>query len=113
MQLATAVFIVTLTVGCNSDTDTANSRKGATTKTPMLLDTPRSFVKNYGSVDTSRLFAFVGEKVLVEPLPHKKGSMDNCFKAKYAIIEQVFGNFREDTIEFVVYDHYGTPPFSK
>lgn len=39
--------------------------------------------------------------------------MDNGFKAKYAILEEVYGGFPRDTIEFVAYDHYGTPAFSK
>ena len=39
--------------------------------------------------------------------------MDKGFKAKYAILEKVYGNFPYDTIEFVAYDHYGIPPFSK
>lgn len=79
----------------------------------MSVDTPRSFVKNYGAFDTSRLFVFVGEKISVELLPHRAGSMDDCFKAKYVILEKVYGNFSDDTIEFVAYDHYGTPAFSE
>ena len=39
--------------------------------------------------------------------------MDNGFKAKYLILKKVYGNFPLDTIEFIVYDHYGTPAFSK
>ncbi|HSU50860.1 MAG TPA: hypothetical protein VLJ41_09730, partial [Segetibacter sp.] len=74
---------------------------------------PSSLVQNYGANDSNRLFVFVGEKLLVEPLLFKERSMDQCFKAKYVILKKVYGNFPEDTIEFVVYDHYGTPPFSK
>ncbi|HTE26445.1 MAG TPA: hypothetical protein VK664_17900 [Flavitalea sp.] len=106
---AISVLIVTLLLGCSSQTaDTVNIKT-----TPALVDTPRSFVTNYGVNDTTRLFAFVGEKISVDPLPHKRGSMDNGFKAKYLILEKVYGNFPQDTIEFVSYDHYGTPPFSK
>ncbi len=39
--------------------------------------------------------------------------MDNGFKVKYAILKKVYGDFPGDTIEFVAYDHYGIPPFSK
>jgi hypothetical protein len=100
---------VTLLLGCGSQSgDTTNINK-----TLALVDTPRSFVKNYGVNDSNRLFAFVGEKISVEPLPHQRGSMDNGFKAKYAILKKVYGDFPGDTIEFVAYDHYGTPPFSK
>lgn len=104
-----SVLTVTLLFGCSSQSgDTANVNKPTT-----LVDTPRSFVKNYGLNDTTRLFAFVGEKISVDPLPHEKGSLDNGFKAKYAILKKVYGSFPRDTIEFVAYDHYGTPAFSK
>jgi len=104
----TVAFVVVLLLSCNSQSnDTVNSRN------PALVNTPQSFVKNYGVNDSNHLFAFVGEKIAVEPLPHKQGSMDNGFKAKYAILQKVYGSFPQDTIEFVAYDHYGTPSFSK
>lgn len=107
---AISALIVTLILGCGShQSDDINNIN----KTATLVDTPRSFVKNYGVNDTTRLFAFVGEKISVTPLPYKEGSMDNCFKAKYAIKKNVYGSFPNDTIEFIAYDHYGTPAFSK
>jgi hypothetical protein len=114
----TTVFFVTLLLGCgNQSGDSIKNCKNDTlkndSKRASLVDTPRSFVKNYGINDTNRLFVFVGEKLSVEPLPHERGSMDNGFKAKYAILKKIYGNFPQDTIEFVAYDHYGTPPFSK
>ena len=39
--------------------------------------------------------------------------MDARFIAKYKILQQVYGTFKSDTIEFLVFDHYGTPAFSK
>jgi hypothetical protein len=104
-----SIIIVTLLVGC--DSESGNTSK--INKTLVLVDTPRSFVKNYGVNDTIRLFAFVGEKISVDPLPSKQNSFDNGFKAKYVILKKIYGNFPEDTIEFVAYDHYGTPAFSK
>ena len=79
------------------------------------------------------LFAFVGKKISVvafspneEPVGEKvKDSlsvhslikkyniMDRGFRCKYAIIKNVFNNPEIDTIDFVAYDHYGTPAFSK
>src|SRR5688500_4839309 len=88
-------IIVTLLLGCGSYSgDTTNNDK-----TSPLVDTPRSFVKNYGLKDTCRLFAFVGENISVEAIPHKQGSMDNCFKAKFFILKEVYGTFPKDTIE--------------
>lgn len=105
-----SVLIVTVLLGCgNHQSDNTNNIN----KTSTLVDTPRSFVKNYGVNDTTRLFAFVGKKISVDQLPHEQGSMDNGFKAKYAILKRVYGSFAKDTIEFVAYDHYGRPAFSK
>jgi hypothetical protein len=102
-------IIATLLLGCGSQPgDTVQIKK-----TSKVIDTPQSLVKNYGISDTTRLFAFVGEKISVEPIPSQRGSMDNCFKAKYVILKRVYGNFSNDTIEFIAYDHYGIPPFSK
>lgn len=102
-------FILTLLSSCNSKSNNTNDIN----RTPAMVDTPRSYVKNYGANDNNQLFVFVGEKIFVDLLPHKDGSMDNGFKAKYAILKKVYGNFPSDSIEFVAYDHYGTPAFSK
>lgn len=84
----------------------------ATAMSVVKIDTPQSFVKNYGLSDNDSLFVFVGQKIAVTPLPEKYLSMDYCFKARYLILQRVFGNFKEDTIEFVVFDHHGMPAFS-
>jgi hypothetical protein len=80
--------------------------------TIMLLST--AIAK--GQTEMNRLFVFVGEKISVTPFDPKAPEtiiMDNAFKAKYKIIETVFGNYGNDTIEFEVYDHYGDPAFSR
>jgi len=63
------------------------------------------------------LFVFVGEKVSVIPfepdLPKGTLAMDNAFKAKYKILQTVFGQYAGDIIEFEAYDHYGVPAFAK
>ena len=110
-------LIVTLLLACTnrSGHPIISSKKDTlpdSTKMAPVVDTPRSFVKNYGASASNRLFVFVGEKISVAPLPTKLGGMDNCFKAKYAILKTVYGHFSEDTIEFIVYDHYGKPAFS-
>jgi hypothetical protein len=58
------------------------------------------------------LFAFVGEKVDVQPLPVDPGSMDDGFRAKYKILLPVYGSYSGETIEFIAYDHYGWPAFA-
>jgi hypothetical protein len=103
------IIIVAILFGCGSQSgDTTQIKKAG-----VIIDTPRSFVKNYGVNDTTLLFAFVGEKISVDPLPSKQGSFNNGFKAKYLIRKKVYGNFSQDTIEFVAYDHYGIPAFSQ
>jgi len=39
--------------------------------------------------------------------------MDGRFIAKYKILQKVYGTFQANTIEFLAFDHYGTPGFSK
>lgn len=59
------------------------------------------------------LFVFVGEKIELTRLPQEPIALDAAFLAKYKVLDKVYGDYREDTIDFVVYDHYGEPPFSK
>lgn len=107
-------FILSLQLGCtNPSKDSPNQlTKDSTRNATTIVHHHGSFVKNYGTGHNNPLFAFVGEKISIEPLPYKQGSMDNGFKAKFAIIKKIYGSFPEDTIEFLVYDHYGTPAFS-
>lgn len=39
--------------------------------------------------------------------------MDNAFRCKYKVIKNIFNDLPNDTIEFLAYDHYGKPNFSK
>jgi hypothetical protein len=63
--------------------------------------------------NSNTLFVFVGEKLDFVELPYDSGSMDVGFKLKYKILQRIYGDYKDDTIEFEAYDHYGTPPFSK
>lgn len=58
-----------------------------------------------------KLFVFIGEKISVDMLPQEEYSMDVKFKAIYKVIQPICGNYNRDTIEFIVYDHYGRPEF--
>ncbi len=111
------IIIWTILLGCNSHskkTKNASPTKDTAVIRPSEpLDTPRHFVRNYGVNDNNKLFVFVGQKIWVQPLASMQHSFDNRFKAKYLILENVFGDFPADTIEFVAYDHYGIPAFSK
>lgn len=120
--MTTFVHIATLTIavsflscnGINKPKDKAllTNDTLVTLDTTLRLDNPKDLLKNYNG-ENNRLFVFVGHKISVVPLPHERGSMDAGFKAKYLVIEKVFGNFSYDTIEFAAYDHYGIPPFSE
>jgi len=65
----------------------------------------------------SGIFAFVGEQVELYEFEPDVGDdvilMDASFKAKYRILKLVHGEFDSDVISFEVYDHYGTPEFSR
>jgi hypothetical protein len=92
------------------------------------------FLKSIGQSKKDSLFVFVGEKIEVikvneNPIKETPDtliegndtsyitrvsySMDGKYFAKYKILKPVYGSFAKDTIEFVSYDHYGTPGFSK
>ncbi|WP_353777434.1 hypothetical protein [Winogradskyella sp. 3972H.M.0a.05] len=58
------------------------------------------------------IYVFVGEKIEVKEFQPKEMLMDRAFKAKYRILEQVYGRLNLDVIAFEAYDHYGIPPFS-
>jgi hypothetical protein len=88
-----------------------------------------NFAKGQNLADS--LLVFIGEKIEVKYSPEDKNSyvdtliegndtiinmqlvIDHKFIAKYKILKLVHGNFKRDTIEFTVYDHYGVPPFFK
>ncbi len=63
------------------------------------------------------LYVFVGEKIEVNKFFLAKNPNqligNAAFRAKYRIVQQVYGHYPYDTIEFIAYDHYGTPAFSK
>jgi hypothetical protein len=111
--IALTVFV--LFFGCNHSVKNPTSKKDSTSVKALSekIDNPRSFVKNYGVNDNNSLFVFVGHKIWVDTLPSTLSSFDNEFKAKYVVLKKVFGEFPRDTIEFMSFDHYGTPPFSK
>ena len=97
------VTLVSLLVSCGISTfDT-------TTKTTSLVtkDTTNE-IEKYNT-----LFVFIGEKIDVTPIPHKPGNFDNGIKAKYKILQPVYGSYDKDVIEFEAYDHYGTPKFAE
>ena len=77
------------------------------------------------------LFAFIGKKISVDEFKRdsnavekfvgldgdtviqKKNYFDKRFKAKYKIEKLLFNRFKNDTISFLVYDHYGRPKFEE
>lgn len=64
----------------------------------------------------AQLYVFVGEKISVEAFEPEleEGTilMDEAFIARYKVLENVYGELTEDTIEFQVFDHFGQPEFS-
>ena len=64
-----------------------------------------------------KLNVFIGKKINVDYAERKyycnRISMDSKFDAEYQIVENLYGDFKKDTIKFVAYDHYGKPGFSE
>jgi len=95
--------------------------------------TPKQLNDYYGENEEVNLFAFVGKKISViefdpnaeqigqkvydsvsgDTIIRKSYIMDGGYRCKYVIIKNVFNNPKIDTIDFVAYDHYGNPAFSK
>ena len=64
----------------------------------------------------AKTYVFIGEKISVKRSQDiyycNRISMDSQFDAKYRIVKNIQGNYKADTIQFTVYDHYGSPAFS-
>ncbi|RRB13572.1 hypothetical protein EHT87_15020 [Larkinella knui] len=71
----------------------------------------------FGQEQSDSLFVFVGQKIKVDKFEPKvvKGQIpfNEAFKAKYKVVQQVYGSYQKNTIDFEAYDHMGTPAFSK
>ncbi|MHA4844771.1 hypothetical protein ACX0G7_11435 [Flavitalea antarctica] len=92
-----------LCMGCgNSSTNAAAGGK------PLIAKDTTSEIERKNT-----LFVFVGERIETASIPHKPGDFDNGVRAKYRILQPVYGNYKKDVIEFEAYDHYGTPEFIK
>jgi hypothetical protein len=64
------------------------------------------------SDESQNLVAFVGKKISVEKIPGRYG-LDAKFKARYQVLQVVYGQYSASNIEFTVFDHYGDPSFAK
>ncbi len=71
-------------------------------------------VTTANATENEKDFVFIGKKISLISVQPEDGkiSLDSRFLAKYHIIEPFRGTFNGNEIEFTVFDHYGTPPFS-
>lgn len=71
----------------------------------------------FGQTKKDSLYVFVGKKIEVVGFEQRHDSDEilfgRAFKAKYQVIQSLYGSYSKDTIEFEVYDHYGKPAFSQ
>src|SRR5688572_6481884 len=96
-NIAISLFLIFL-IGCKSKTVDI---------TPLIAkDTTNKNERN------NTLFVFVGEKIMVSPIPYEEGDFDSGVKAKYKIIQRVYGKYNKDEIEFEAYDHHGRFAFA-
>ena len=93
-----------------------------------------SLANAFGQTHRDSLIVFVGEIIEVKYSPEEKKeepidtiiegadtsyfrhvsiSMDSRYVAKYKILQLIHGTYKTDTIEFLAFDHYGKPGFSK
>jgi hypothetical protein len=63
-----------------------------------------------------KLYVFIGEKIDVKRLGDyycdNVTLLDSRFHAKYKIVKNMYGDLKQDTVSFTVFDHSGTPKFS-
>jgi len=68
-------------------------------------------------LEKPEVFAFVGEVLEVKQVEEiyycNYLTLDLKYKAKLKILDQVYNNYKQDTITFFAYDHYGKPAFSE
>jgi len=64
-----------------------------------------------------KIYVFIGERIDVRRLDtyycENAITLDSRFQAKYKVIKNIYGDLKHDTVDFTVYDHYGTPKFSE
>ena len=66
-----------------------------------------------------KLYVFIAEKIIARSAPPNycpEGGrswivMDSRYEAKYKILKNIYGDYAQDTITFMAYDHYGEPAF--
>ena len=116
------IFVAIILVGCES----------------AFIITSKN-IKHGGANKNINLYAFVGKKISVtefdpnenqEDVPtnnyeideetgdtlkivKKSYVMDRAFKCRYKVVRQMFNYLKTDTVEFIAYDHYGTPGFAE
>lgn len=93
-----------------------------------------SLTSLFGQTRKDSLLVFIGEEIEVKYSPEEKKespvdtiidgtdtsyvrhvsvSMDSRYLAKYKVLRLISGSYKQDTIEFIAFDHYGEPAFSK
>lgn len=62
-----------------------------------------------------KLYVFIGEKIAVKSTDaYYCGNVsirDSRYQAKYKVIKNMYGDLKQDTVDFTVYDHYSDPKF--
>lgn len=68
-------------------------------------------------IDTTlKLHIIIAQKIKLKSIENQHCKdvilFDSKYTAKYRIIENLYGDYKKDTITFTVYDHYGYPEFA-
>jgi hypothetical protein len=61
----------------------------------------------------NHLIVFIGKKISVSEMQPDRPTTDAGYKARYKVLQNVYGDYRQDIIEFEAYDHYGKPKFAE
>lgn len=88
-----------------------------TTRTLAIFILIVLFSYSFGQTRKDSLYVFVGEKIEISDYqPQRYDSvifLDYGVKAKFKVIQNIYGNYKRDTIEFEAYFHCGGGLFSR
>lgn len=82
---------------------------------PAVDAQPSDFTNKTASGIDGQTIAFVGEKISLDwvdyACPEDRICLDSQYHARYRVVELLSGQYGGDTIDFVAFDHYGSPRF--
>lgn len=119
MKIINFLFVLTIVISCDRKTQQQFTKTETQQLSGTVIndqDANEMVVNNCIQVDSlisDKLFAFVGTQINLTNLPYEPGDFDSKFCTEYLVVQNIYGDYPNDTIRFMAYDHYGWPYFSQ